>query len=652
MDASGADKENRYQLVKAIHTYLCEKLSYDTEAGDNLGGEGYGYAHTSSTVFLGHNGEYKVVCEGYAKAFKVLCEQWEIPCTLVIGQGGIPGSQGPHMWNYVQMEDGQWYGMDATWNDQDNGMRLEYFLAGSSTPGFDYGGISFTFAEEHQPDMEIMTGLLYPFVYPKLSEGNYVCRGVIQEDENGKQLLLRDKDIGEPLSEERILEMLGKHTGDAPFDGISILCTDNYGSLEKKLSQAVINQARSLLKYDGELVFRFWESGSGKLTQWHLKELYKARRDYDGTVTAAKTGAIWSLSLSDTDFPAKQVWVSYGEQGLSSYQEADAQDPRTIYYYAEADGERELAGQGEYEHIPAEESEFGELHILNLYDINGLKPGTAYLAETSRSDWRLEYGYRVDEKGEETKGTVEYFGSEEALIAALGSKDAGGNIRIACTGEEQPESIPAELLNLCGQKNWNLEYIRREDTAGVTYVWNLKGLKTGNEAFALDVALSTQEEDLPVEFRERTYIQVEPKGSLPEGASVVLTIRQEGIAGRFGDEKLLRLWKREGRKLTFRGTAKPDREEGNWISFELKEASGTVYVISSQSEYGWQMVPDEEDNQKEQAVYIENRSGQRVVGWEIVEGRKCYFNEKGYLVQGPSKVDGVWYLFGYYVGNT
>ena len=75
-------------------------------------------------------------------------------------------------------------------------------------------------------------------------------------------------------------------------------------------------------------------------------------------------------------------------------------------------------------------------------------------------------------------------------------------------------------------------------------------------------------------------------------------------------------------------------------------------MISSQSEYGWQMVPDEEDNQKEQAVYIENRSGQRVVGWEIVEGRKCYFNEKGYLVQGPSKVDGVWYLFGYYVGNT
>ncbi len=479
-----------------------------------------------------------------------------------------------------------------------------------------------------------------------------VSSGIIYEDENGKRLLLREKDIGEKLSEEQILEMLRKNAGAAPFDGISILYTDEYGSLEKKLSQAVINQAGSLLKYDGQLEFGFLESGSGKLTQWHLKELYTAQRDYDGTVTAAKTGGVWSLSLSDTDFPAKQVWVSYGEPGLASYQEAEAQGPRTIYYYAEADGERELAGQGEYEHIPAEESEFGELHILNLYDINSLKAGTVYLAETSRSDWRLEYGYRVDEKGEETKGTVEYFGSEEALIAALGSKDAGGNIRIACTGEEQPESIPAELLNLCEQKNWNLEYIRREDTAGVTYVWNLKGLKTGNEAFALDVALSTQEEDLPVEFRERTYIQVEPKGSLPEGASVVLTIRQEGIAGRFGDEKLLRLWKREGRKLTFRGTAKPDREEGNWISFELKEASGTVYVISSQSEYGWQMVPDEEDNQKEQAVYIENRSGQRVVGWEIVEGRKCYFNEKGYLVQGPSKVDGVWYLFGYYVGNT
>lgn len=652
MDASGKDKGNRYQLVKAIHRYLCGKLSYDTAAGNNLGGEGYGYAHTSSTVFLGHNGKYEVVCEGYAKAFKVLCEQWKIPCTLVIGQGGIPGNQGPHMWNYVQMEDGQWYGMDVTWNDQDNGMRLEYFLAGSNTPGFDYGGIAFPFAEEHEPDMEIMTGLLYPFVYPDLAKEKYGYHDIIREDENGKWLIINERDAEEAISEKDISVIFRKNQAQAPFDGISILDTDEKGTFDKKLKQSIINEAVSLLKNDGELELGFWENGSSKLTRWHLQAPYKARRDYNGTVTAVRQGSVWSLTLSDENFPADQVWVSYGEPGLASYQEAEDQGPRTIYYYTEVDGERELAGQGEYEHIPAEESEFGELHILNLYDVNGLKPGTAYLAETSRSDWRLEYGYTVDEKGEEIKGTVEYYGSEEALIAALGSKSVpGGNIRIACTGEEQPESIPAGLLDLCGQKNWNLEYIRREDTAGVSYVWNWKGLKTGNEAFALDVVLSTQEEDLPVEFRERTYIQVEPKGNLPEGASVFLTIRQEGIAARFGDEGLLRLWKREGGKLTFRGTAKPD-PEGNWISFALKEPSGTVYIISSQAEYGWQMVRDKEGDSKEQAVYIENRSGLRVTGWEIVEGRKCYFNEKGYLIQGPAKVDGVWYLFGYYVGNT
>lgn len=82
------------------------------------------------------------VCEGYARAFKVLCDQLGIPCVLVDGQAeSYPGQgqKGPHMWNYVQMEDDKWYAVDVTWNDPTGGsqtpeMQSKWLLLGSSTP--------------------------------------------------------------------------------------------------------------------------------------------------------------------------------------------------------------------------------------------------------------------------------------------------------------------------------------------------------------------------------------------------------------------------------------------------------------------------------------------------------------------------------------
>lgn len=78
------------------------------------------YPHTSVTAFVGYGDkkEKSAVCEGYAKAFKVLCDKVGIPCVLVSGQGVTSSGAGAHMWNYVQMEDKQWYLVDATWVDR------------------------------------------------------------------------------------------------------------------------------------------------------------------------------------------------------------------------------------------------------------------------------------------------------------------------------------------------------------------------------------------------------------------------------------------------------------------------------------------------------------------------------------------------------
>lgn len=192
---------SRYDIVKKIHDYLCETLEYNSAAVSNTGS--YLYAHTSSTVFLGQSsdGSREVVCEGYAKAMKVLCDQWEIPCVLVSGTGVTQSGSEAHMWNYVQMEDGKWYAVDATWDDQTSGIRYNYFLAGSESKGF-YK----IFGEDHVPEALTAgtdaSGIIFSFVYPVLELSAYdpserYISGIRLLDENGSELNELSLEVGQ-----------------------------------------------------------------------------------------------------------------------------------------------------------------------------------------------------------------------------------------------------------------------------------------------------------------------------------------------------------------------------------------------------------------------------------------------------------------------
>lgn len=73
----------------------------------------------------------RAVCEGYTKALLMLCERADIGCIPVVGQGFEEGEALPHIWNKVLI-DGQWYGMDLTWDDPvsqmgDGYLRYDYF---------------------------------------------------------------------------------------------------------------------------------------------------------------------------------------------------------------------------------------------------------------------------------------------------------------------------------------------------------------------------------------------------------------------------------------------------------------------------------------------------------------------------------------------
>lgn len=63
------------------------------------------------------------VCEGYAKAFQLLCHRSGIPCVTI--SGGDPESE--HMWNAVMLE-GKWYYVDCTHDDRGNFSDKSHFL--------------------------------------------------------------------------------------------------------------------------------------------------------------------------------------------------------------------------------------------------------------------------------------------------------------------------------------------------------------------------------------------------------------------------------------------------------------------------------------------------------------------------------------------
>ncbi|MDO5590756.1 MAG: transglutaminase domain-containing protein [Lachnospiraceae bacterium] len=152
---------DRYELIKSIHTYVCEKASY-------YKGTTTKKIYTTEPLLLG-NGQ--VVCEGYAKTIKVLCDRFEIPCACVSGvvYPGTSRADG-HMWNAVKMNNGKWYLIDATWNDQPQGIQDTYFLAGKNSKGFEG-----TYIKDERLERADFSGTgAKVFVYPILNNSKYV----------------------------------------------------------------------------------------------------------------------------------------------------------------------------------------------------------------------------------------------------------------------------------------------------------------------------------------------------------------------------------------------------------------------------------------------------------------------------------------------
>ena len=106
------------EQVRYLNRVLTQTNAYNSAESAGLSGSADPMAWKCVSALAGSAGASGPVCEGYARAFKVLCDRLGIPCVLTEGyaRSSKSGSYQAHMWNYVCVE-GVWYAVDVTWND-------------------------------------------------------------------------------------------------------------------------------------------------------------------------------------------------------------------------------------------------------------------------------------------------------------------------------------------------------------------------------------------------------------------------------------------------------------------------------------------------------------------------------------------------------
>lgn len=132
-----------HEKLKAYLDYIKDAVSYNNEAANN---NATPYGDPWQIIYVFDNNPFtNVVCEGYAKAFKHLCDlssfsESDLFCSLVTGTMTVGTSAGPHMWNIVTVG-GRNYLVDVTNCDADTvGAPDKLFLCGAAenVPGKRY----------------------------------------------------------------------------------------------------------------------------------------------------------------------------------------------------------------------------------------------------------------------------------------------------------------------------------------------------------------------------------------------------------------------------------------------------------------------------------------------------------------------------------
>ncbi len=106
---------SEYEREKLVHDLVLKNCSY--KKGVQSSDDGWEYFTAYGALVSGES-----VCEGYAKSMQILLSKVGIPCYTIRGEG----ENVAHIWNVVYLG-GEWYHLDATWDDNEDAISYEYF---------------------------------------------------------------------------------------------------------------------------------------------------------------------------------------------------------------------------------------------------------------------------------------------------------------------------------------------------------------------------------------------------------------------------------------------------------------------------------------------------------------------------------------------
>lgn len=186
---------SQYDAIKYIHDAIIKGCEYDARGNNPL-------------TAYGCLVEGEAVCEGYSKAFMLLCSKIGVECIPVVGEAtNSSGNTESHMWNLVKV-DGQWLHFDITWDDPitDN--------LGSDFVKYDYFGLS----DNKIKKDHIIDGIPY-LTYPKATSenGDYFTKYKLVASSSGSGIKLLKTEISKAVkSKDKYVRI--KISKDSEFD--------------------------------------------------------------------------------------------------------------------------------------------------------------------------------------------------------------------------------------------------------------------------------------------------------------------------------------------------------------------------------------------------------------------------------------------------
>lgn len=146
--------------VLAIHDRIVEKINYAYES-DGVTPSEATWAHNIMGYF--DDSISKGVCECYANVMHLALNMAGIENYYITGKGlkdAVTMETENHAWNYVRMEDGGYYYVDATWDD--------------TTEGYRYFGKGASMMDDHFSNNVAGVGVEYLCNMPQVAQNDYV----------------------------------------------------------------------------------------------------------------------------------------------------------------------------------------------------------------------------------------------------------------------------------------------------------------------------------------------------------------------------------------------------------------------------------------------------------------------------------------------